>query len=137
MPLARVIRFCKCLRVDSCSWFVILLSVRRDCGAHFPYSQWFLDGAPVALFSSVGDQEVKNSDQLCKPRNYGEPMSQGSNWNLIVVTKNLCTLPKVVNARELKFCEGCGVLLVRLRGSKAQFCLDCERPMAIAMGGIQ
>ena len=44
---------------------------------------------------------------------------------------------EVVNARELKFCEGCGVLLVRLRGSKAHFCPDCERPMAISIGRMQ
>ena len=43
---------------------------------------------------------------------------------------------EVINARELKFCEGCGVLLVRLRGSKTQFCSDCE-PMAIAKGRMQ
>ena len=43
----------------------------------------------------------------------------------------------VTNARELKFCEGCGVLLLRLRGSNAQFCFDCEQPMAIAIGRMQ
>lgn len=44
---------------------------------------------------------------------------------------------EVTNARELKFCEGCGVLLVRLRGSDAQFCHDCEQQMSIAIGRMQ
>ena len=44
---------------------------------------------------------------------------------------------EVTNARELKFCEGCGVLLVRLRGSDAQFCPDCEQQMSIAIGRMQ
>jgi hypothetical protein len=44
---------------------------------------------------------------------------------------------EVVNARELKFCEGCGVLLVRPRGSGAQFCPECEVPVAIATRRMQ
>jgi hypothetical protein len=64
-------------------------------------------------------------------------MSQGSNWNLIDRYGKSLHSSEVVNARELKFCEGCGVLLVRLRGSKERFCPECERPRAIAMGSMQ
>jgi len=67
----------------------------------------------------------------------GEPMSQGSNWNLIDRYGESLHASEVVNARELKFCEGCGILHVRLRGSKVQFCPDCEAPVAIAMGRLQ
>jgi hypothetical protein len=79
----------------------------------------------------------RDLDELRKPRNYGEPMSQGSNWNLIDRYGESLHFSEVVRARELKFCEGCGVLLVRLRGSKEQFYPDCERPKAIAMGSMQ
>jgi hypothetical protein len=96
--------------------------------------QWSSDGDPVALFSSVGGQEIRDLDELFKPRNYGELMSQGSNWNLVGRYGQSVYSSEFVNLRELKFCEGCGVLLVRLLGSKAQFRLDCERSMAIAMG---
>ena len=64
-------------------------------------------------------------------------MSKQSSWNLIDRYGESLHSSEVVNARELKFCEGCGVLLVRLRGSKAQFCPDCEGPMAVLMGSIQ
>jgi hypothetical protein len=64
-------------------------------------------------------------------------MSQPSSWNLSDRYGESLHSSEVVNARELKFCEGCGVLLVRLQGSKAQFCFDCERLMAIAIGSIQ
>jgi len=37
---------------------------------------------------------------------------------------------EVINARELKFCEGCGLLLIRLQGSKVHFCGDCEQQVA-------
>jgi len=53
-------------------------------------------------------------------------MSQGSNWNSIDRYGESLHSSEVVNARELKFCESCGVLLVRVRGSKAQFCPACE-----------
>ena len=64
-------------------------------------------------------------------------MSQGSNWNLIDRYGDSLHSSEVVNARELKFCEGCGVLLVRLRGSKARFCFECDQTMAIAMERTQ
>jgi formamidopyrimidine-DNA glycosylase len=64
------------------------------------------------------------------------PMSQGSNWNLIDRYGESLHSSDVVNSRELKFCEGCGVLLVRLQGSKTQFCPGCEAPVAIAMGRL-
>jgi hypothetical protein len=64
-------------------------------------------------------------------------MSQGSNGNLIYGYGESLHSSEVVNARELKFCEGCEVLGVRLLRSKAQFCADCERPMAIAMRRTQ
>jgi hypothetical protein len=64
-------------------------------------------------------------------------MSQGSNWNPRDRYGESLHSSEVMNARELKFCEGCGVLLVRLQGSKAQFCRDCEGPTAIAMERMQ
>jgi hypothetical protein len=64
-------------------------------------------------------------------------MSQQSNWNPIHRYGESLHSSEVINARELKFCEGCGVLLVRLRGSNAQFCSDCEQSTAIAMGRMQ
>jgi membrane protease subunit (stomatin/prohibitin family) len=64
-------------------------------------------------------------------------MSQESNWNPINRYGESLHSSQVVNARELKFCEGCGVLLVRLRGSKAQFCPDCEQAMVSGIGRMQ
>ena len=69
-----------------------------------------------------------------KTRNCGEPMSQGSSWSPIDRFDESLHSSELVNVCELKFCEGCGVLLVRLRGSKAQFCPECDRLMAIAIG---
>jgi predicted RNA-binding Zn-ribbon protein involved in translation (DUF1610 family) len=64
-------------------------------------------------------------------------MSQGSNWNLIDRYGESLHPSEVVNARELKFCEGCGILIVRLQGSNAHLCPDCEAPRSIAIGRIQ
>src|SRR5215468_505766 len=74
---------------------------------------------------------------LRKPRNDGEPMSQESNWRPIDQYSESLHASEVVNARELKFCEGCGVLLVRVRGSKAQLCSECDQAMATAMERTQ
>ena len=59
-------------------------------------------------------------------------MSQVSHWSPIDRYGKSLHSSEVVNARELKFCEGCGVLLVRLRGSEAKFCSECAQEMAIA-----
>jgi len=64
-------------------------------------------------------------------------MSQESNWNPIDRYGESLHSSEVVNARELKFCEGCGALRVRLRVSNTQFCPGCETPVAIAMGRLQ
>jgi len=64
-------------------------------------------------------------------------MSQESSWNPTDRYGESLHSSEVINARELKFFEGCGVLLVRLRGSKAQFCPDCEQSTAIAIGRMQ
>ena len=64
-------------------------------------------------------------------------MSQESNWNLIDRYGESLHSSEVINARELKFCEGCVVLSVRLRGSKAQFCPDCEQQMTVPVGRMQ
>lgn len=64
-------------------------------------------------------------------------MSQASNWIFMDRHAESLHSSEVVNARELKFCEGCGVLLVRLRGSKAQFCSECNQAMATAMEKTQ
>lgn len=64
-------------------------------------------------------------------------MSQESKWNLVDRYGESLHSSEVINARELKFCEGCGILIVRLQGSKAQFCSECAQTMAIPMGRIQ
>jgi len=64
-------------------------------------------------------------------------MNQGSNWNLIDRYGESVHSSEVVNARELKFCEGCGVLIVRLQGSKTHFCPNCAAPVSISMGRLQ
>jgi hypothetical protein len=60
-----------------------------------------------------------------------------SNWALLDRDGEPMHSSEVINASELRFWEGCGVLLVRLRGSRAQFCSDSEQPMAIAKGRMQ
>jgi len=64
-------------------------------------------------------------------------MSQESNLNFTDCYGESLHSSEVINARELNFCEGCGLLLIRLQGSKLQFCADCERQMAIAAGRLQ
>ncbi len=64
-------------------------------------------------------------------------MNHESNWNPTDRYGESMHSSEVINACELKFCEVCGVLLVRLRGSKAQFCSDCERQIALAMVRMQ
>ena len=64
-------------------------------------------------------------------------MSYESKWNPLDRYEESMHSSEVINARKLKFCEGCGVLLVRVRGSKDEFCADCEQPMAIATGRMQ
>ena len=104
--------------------------------AHFLYFQWLVDGESVALSSCVGGQEIRTSTNFVSQELDDEPMSQGSNWNPIDRYGESLHSSEVVNSRELKFCEGCGVLLVRLQGSKTQFCPGCEAPVAIAMGRL-
>jgi hypothetical protein len=64
-------------------------------------------------------------------------MSQGSNWNLIDRYGESVHSSEAVNVRELKFCEGCGVLLVRLQGSETQLCPGCMPPGASALRRMQ
>jgi len=102
--------------------------------AHFLSFQRFAEwrgGCIVLLRRWLSDEDL---DELRRTRNYGEPMSQGSSWNPINRYRESLHYSEVVNACELKFCEGCGVLLVRLQGSKVQFCPECERLMASAIG---
>jgi len=70
-------------------------------------------------------------------QNWGEDMNQESSLNLVDRYGESLHSSEVFNPRELKFCEGCGLLLIRLQGSKVQFCADCERQMAIAAGRLQ
>jgi len=76
-------------------------------------------------------------DGPVKPSRNGEPMSQESNWNPTDCYGESLHSSEVMNVRELKFCEGCGVLLVRLQGSKTRFCSDCTPPLATAQRRIQ
>jgi hypothetical protein len=113
-----------------------LLSIWRDLSANLLSFQRFPDGEPLAS-SRVSVVKKKDFDKFINQETIGEPMSQGTNWNLIHRYGESLHSSEVINAREIKFCEGCGVLGVRLLGSKAQFCPDCERPMAIAMRRTQ
>jgi len=61
-------------------------------------------------------------------------MSQQSHGNPIGRFAKCLHSSEVVNVRELKFCEGCGVLFIRLRGSNSQFCFDCPRPLVMTEG---
>lgn len=101
----------------------------------FSFNAFCMDTQLHCLLLSMVNKE--DLDGLRKPRNYGEPMSQGSNWSPIDRYGESLHSSEVVNARELKFCEGCGVLHVRLRGSKAQFCFECDQAMATAMERTQ
>jgi len=64
-------------------------------------------------------------------------MSQGSSWNHVDRYGESLHSSEVTNARELKFCEGCGALLVRLRGSRTQFCRDCKPPLLTVKETLQ
>lgn len=64
-------------------------------------------------------------------------MSQESNWDAQSHCGESLRSSEVVSVGELKFCEGCGVLLVRLRGSKAKFCPGCKPPLPIATRRMQ
>lgn len=61
----------------------------------------------------------------------GQTSRDSSSYGLNIYAESLHS-SEVVNVRELKFCEGCGVLLVRLRGSKTQLCSGCEAPVPTA-----
>jgi len=63
-------------------------------------------------------------------------MTQEPYWNPLDCYRESLHSCEVINARELKFCEGCGVLLVRLRGSRTQFCPGCK-PVPTAFGRMQ
>ena len=93
-------------------------------------SQWRV--ACILLFRRWSRNDL---DQLRKPKP-GEHMSQ-SKWNPVSRYGESLHSSEVLNPRELKFCEGCGLLLIRLQGSKVQFCPDCERQVAITSGRLQ
>ena len=61
-------------------------------------------------------------------------MSQQSHWNPSGRYAGSLHSSEVVNVRELKFCEGCGVLFIRFRGSDSQFCFDCPQPFVTTEG---
>ena len=64
-------------------------------------------------------------------------MSQQITWNPIDRYGESLHSSEVINVRELKFCEGCGVLFVRLLESKTVACPGCERVTPISGGRIQ
>jgi predicted RNA-binding Zn-ribbon protein involved in translation (DUF1610 family) len=67
---------------------------------------------------------------------YGEPTSQKQSWNAPEWYGESLHSSQVANARQLKYCESCGALGVRLQGSPAQFCPDCK-PAMIARRRMQ
>lgn len=70
-------------------------------------------------------------------KHHGEPMFQESNWNPLDWCAESLHSSEVVNPRQLKYCEGCGILQVRLQGSGAQFCFRCKPPLPIAIRRMQ
>lgn len=64
-------------------------------------------------------------------------MSQESNWNLLGSFGESLHSSEVVNARELKYCEGCGGLVVRLQGSGTRLCPSCQALVSTVTGRIQ
>jgi len=65
--------------------------------------------------------------------NYSKPMSQEQSWNAPEWYGESLHSSQVANARQLKYCENCGALGVRLQGSPAQCCPGCK-PAMIAKG---
>ena len=64
-------------------------------------------------------------------------MSQESNWNLPGSFGEPLHSSEVVNVSELKYCESCGGLVVRLRGSGTRLCPGCKPLVAIVIGRMQ
>jgi hypothetical protein len=87
--------------------------------------------------SLVSVSNKTESDEFRKPKVTVSPMSRELNWNPLDCYSESLHSCEVINARELKFCEGCGVVLVRLRGSMAQFCPGCKPLVPIAFGRMQ
>jgi len=112
-----------------------LLSLPHESECSLPFLSVVSGGESVALFYRVGGQGVR--PRPISRQNWGEDMNQESSLNLVDRYGESLHSSEVFNPRELKFCEGCGLLLIRLQGSKVQFCADCERQMAIAAGRLQ
>lgn len=87
-----------------------------------------------SLVSVATNEDI---DEFRNPRNQGETMSQQSSWNPIDRYGESLHSSEVVNVRELKFCEGCGALFVRLSESKAPFCAECNQLMPLGTWRIQ
>ena len=69
--------------------------------------------------------------------NYGEPISLERVWNSSGWYGESLHSSQVANVRELKYCEGCGALGVRLKGSPGQFCPGCRPAVMIATRRMQ
>jgi hypothetical protein len=67
---------------------------------------------------------------------YGEPTSQNPSWNAPEWCGESLHSSEVANVRELKYCERCGALGVRLQRSRAKFCPGCK-PAAITTRRMQ
>ena len=69
--------------------------------------------------------------------NYGESMSHERLWSSSGWHGESLHASEVTNVRELKYCERCGALGVRLQGSPAHFCLSCKPAMMISARRMQ
>ena len=70
-------------------------------------------------------------------KTYSEPTSHEPSWNASEWWGESLHSSQVANVRELKYCERCGALGVRLHGSQAQVCPGCKPAMMIAIRRIQ
>jgi hypothetical protein len=89
------------------------------------------------LHSSLASVFDKEIHELRKSKHQGEPMSQELSGNVLNCYRESLHSSEVINARQLKYCEWCGVLLIRLPGLGTRFCPDCEPMVAIATGRMQ
>jgi hypothetical protein len=68
---------------------------------------------------------------------YGEPRSQNPSWNAPEWYGESLHSSQVANVHQLKYCERCGVLGVRLQGSPAKFCTGCKPALMIGTRRMQ
>lgn len=112
----------------------------RACGvtlapASFSFSGLRVERRLHSPLASLFNEKI--SLNVSDLKNWGEPMNQESNWNLIGPFGESLHSSEVVNARELKYCESCGGLVVRLQGSGTRLCPSCKPLVSAVTGRMQ